>query len=40
MQFTHGIGIVITKNELKAITQFAKDTDDAKIVFRVRGVSS
>lgn len=36
MQFTHGIGIVITKNELKAITQFAKDADDAKIMFRVR----
>lgn len=36
MQFTHGIGIVITKNELKAITQAAKDADDAKVVFRVR----
>ena len=36
MQFTHGIGIVITKAELKAITSFARDADDAKIAFRVR----
>jgi hypothetical protein len=36
VQFTHGIGIVITKTELKAVTSFAKGSDDAKIVFRVR----
>lgn len=36
MQFTHDIGIVATKAELKAILGFAKDSDDAKISFRVQ----